>query len=821
MTLDRFLQGMDGNARGELVMAINRICFGSILFFATWCASLYGGGLAFDGWQASLGVWCLASACVLADVVLRRKASPLRRLVALCLDVGGGSVELAWAGPSGAFIAPSIFAWVILGNGLRFGTRAIATSTAFSLIGFGIAVLETPYWRQQPSLAIGAGIGLVILPLYGFILTRQVAAAKEAAEQATRSKDLFLASVSHELRTPLQSISGAADLLRSDKTGRDRDHLVSTLRASSEALLGHVEGLLNFSRLEAGQFRLALAPFALDQLVAQSVAMIDAAARHNDISLSVQVSSDVPLDLVGDASRIRDVLLNLLGNATKFTTSSCVLLSIGRAPAGSSHCRIRFEVRDTGPGIPIEAQRRIFDRFTQVDETAARRFGGIGLGLALCDRIVAAMGGTIGVHSQPGEGTTFWFELDLPTVDTADESGLLAPIPAFCQPNDGAAWAVADRIRAAGASVSALPPLSHQERFTETFIALADAPHANASWVLMARAAILVGQPSASPWPPDWLRNTYPRMVVTLAPDALPDAARRAVRIARSWSVEEAPPAEPDTPPSPPVADRRRIRVLVADDTPANGLVARLFLERAGFTVVSVSDGESALDALVNEEVDAAFLDVGLPDINGVMVMQQYRCVIPTDRRVPVLGITADGTEDTRKRCLDAGMAACLIKPVSQSGMIEALDRAMRDRADSRTGRGGPGQGGARSQGGAQAAALDDDVLRTLSVAIGASAASRAIEVFQADGAAALRRIQSALEWDDHRGFRHYAHVLRGVALSLGARRVGDACDGWERLPASMACQIGSNGLPALKRAWDEACEALRLRSGPGVLPAS
>ena len=666
--------GQDG--RSEFVMGCNRLVLGTAVLIASWASSGTNGEPAFGQWPLAIEAWWLAAAVLQADLIWRRRPSAARRTLAVLLDTGGASIVMAMGNASGAWVAPTVYLWIVIGNGLRFGASAIVVSTAFSIAGFTTAAASTPYWYEQGALTAGIGVGLVVLPSYIYVLTRRLAEAKQAAEAATRAKDLFLASVSHELRTPLQSITGATKLLGEATSTPDRDQLVRTLDASSKALLGHVEALLDFARLETGHFNLSPSPFALSDLVQQSVSVIEVTARSKGIGLSASVGDSAPAALVGDEARLRDVLLNLLGNAVKFTMSGTVSLRVTSTVLEGSRHRLRFEVADTGPGITAEAQSRIFDRFTQADEAVVRRFGGTGLGLALCDRLVRAMGGRIGVRSEPGQGSTFWFEVEL--ADAAEQSN-----------------------------------------------------------------------------------------------------------------------AEPPRPMLPP---ERQTRVLLADDTPANRLVVRMYLERLGFAVIAVTNGEAALDALVAGEADVGLLDLNMPDLDGAMVMQQYRCVMPSARRVPVLGITADGAGTARRRCLDAGMEDCLLKPVFQSGLGEAIERALTSRVMTTD---------AKGQGIGNGRVLDETVLDRLLSATGEALFPAAVESLAADASSLVERIEAAAERDDADAFRLDSHSLRSIALNLGAPRLQAACDGWDQVSATMVHQVGLDGLAGLKRAWAETSFAL------------
>src|SRR5512145_83122 len=354
---------------------------------------------------------------VLAVVIFVRIAystavSPWRRVYAQFADVAAITWYLAFFGEAGAFLF-LLYIWVTLGSGFRFGARYLLSELAMSLVGFGIVIYYSDFWRAHTGLGVGLMVGMLAVSLYVLTLVRRMFDALARAEAANLAKRRFVSMVSHELRTPLNAIIGMADLLRDTKLNREQADMLQTLRGSSRVMLGLIEDVLDFSKIEAGKVVLERADFDLHALVNSTCRIVAAQAAVKGIDFVVSIMPEVPPAVRGDPHHLRQVLINLAGNAVKFTERGSVTVHVSVQAENEASVRLKFSIRDTGIGIASEAQAKIFESFTQADESTTRRFGGSGLGTTIAKQLVQLMGGRIGLESAIGLGSTFWAEIDL------------------------------------------------------------------------------------------------------------------------------------------------------------------------------------------------------------------------------------------------------------------------------------------------------------------------------------------------------------------------------------------------------------------------
>ena len=361
---------------------------------------------------------------ILTWIILDPAKAVVRRVLGIALDNAYISIMMFF----GQGLATPVFAvylWVTLGNGFRYGNTYLFISMFLSVTSFSLVTYFSSYWSQSSYYAWGILVSLVVLPLYASKLVRHLREAIGKAEKANQAKTNFLANMSHEIRTPLNGVIGMTDLLVGTPLNREQKDFVHTIQASANALLSLVEDILDISKIEVGKLVVQSQECDLPMLVKNTAKMLEPQAADKGLYLKVEISPNVPIAVIADPQLLRQVLINLIGNAIKFTEEGGIEVRVSRLDEkGGQLMSLRFEVIDTGVGIPKEVQDKVFDTFTQADESVTRRYGGTGLGTAISKQLIELMGGEIRLQSSPGQGSRFWFALDfaLPTASTTTVS---------------------------------------------------------------------------------------------------------------------------------------------------------------------------------------------------------------------------------------------------------------------------------------------------------------------------------------------------------------------------------------------------------------
>ena len=789
---------------------------------------------------------------------------PLDRLNKINLDYNDRVVSLGFAALDFTAPAQNVYSymlegfnreWIDLGSrhhvtftnldpgNYMLHVRARTSDGGLRATGFQIPITKAaPPWGSSLAYTIYGLLAITVLLAvwrshrrklrreveYSQRLERNVAERTEELEQrnhdlevATKAKSQFLARMSHEIRTPMNGMLGMTQLLMGTPLDEKQRRFAQTIRSSSQSLLDIINDILDFSKIEAGRLELDAQAFNVAELVEETADLFAAAASEKGLELVCATPPGPALEVKGDAARLKQVLINLLANAIKFTPEGEVLLRYKATQENQSSVSLCFEVIDTGIGIKADNVATVFESFAQEDGSTSRRFGGTGLGLAICKQLVELMGGEIGVNSKPGDGSRFWFKLTLDYSRTIE------------MPSDqlyefaGLRALVVDDNRTSNAVVSGyLAALGMQvvQAYTgDTALRQLHAASFSQGFDLMLLDAELRNEDShkilAAIRRNDSLRNTR---IVVMAPALgadedqrwagegvngyLPKPIRQAALRETLATVVRSADATATMEPLGPVIngglDRLGGRVLLVEDNPVNQSVAIGILEEFGCDTVVALNGEDAIEQISREDFDVVLMDCEMPVMDGFTATAAIREQVGTARSVPIIAVTANAVAGDRERCLAAGMQDYLPKPITVEKLHGTLKRWLPETNQPVT---------------PDVEALDPtslDSIRNLQGVGGEGMVRRVVDIYLASSIEQLDNLRLSVGAKDAERVRQAAHALKASSQNVGAKPLSSLCQQLEEQGRNRRLDNVDAVLDDIDRAYERTVEALRVVIG-------
>jgi len=679
-------------------------------------------------------------------------------------------------------------------------------------------------------------------------LREDLARARDVALESARVRSEFLANMSHEIRTPLNGVVGMTRLLIDTLVSADQREMLEIACMSADTLLKIVNDILDFSKISSGKVVLEEADFDLAGAVESVVQIFSEEARGKGLQLDSFIGLDVPARLRGDAGRLRQVLTNLIGNAVKFTAVGEAMVRVERVGGDTDHSILRFQVRDTGIGIPLDGQRNLFQAFTQADSSTTRRFGGTGLGLAISAQLVELMGGSIGLESESGAGSTFWFTARFPhhlagaSEIGADFTRLEGAQVLVVDSNPTSARILSEHLKSwrmrpeiVANMAQGLAALKQVADAAGPFrIAIIDLQIPDQGGLNLARAIQDLPELAGLGVLGLYTLGSRPEQTLACAAGfrALLSKPVKQSQLFNTLNTLLGPPAEASPDPlrrpraarviksaiSPEIRDR--VRILLVEDNLVNRQVEIRMIDRIGYKADQANNGRLALEKLAEADYDLILMDCQMPEVDGYTATREIRRREDTARHTAIIGVTAHALPGDREECLRAGMDDYIAKPVMPEDLAAMIDKWVeiierpRDLPPKPLSLEASIEAAGKGSRASTTVVLDEAVLADLREYQSPGEpdfVTELIGIFGEDLTSRLAQISAGLQAGDAKRVREAAHALKGASGELGARRMREIC---ERLELS-AAQGSIADAPAMARELED--EAVQVRAALAI----